>query len=53
MINLDKQDRRLLGVIQKDNSLSYDAIGEMVNMSASAVRRQTARDGHHLDPAGE
>ena len=43
MINLDKQDRRLLGVIQKDISLSYDAIGEMVNMSASAVRRRLKR----------
>lgn len=43
MISLDKQDRRLLGVVQKDNSLSYDAIGEKLNMSASAVRRRLKR----------
>ena len=43
MITLDKQDRQLLSVVQKDNSLSYDAIGEQLNMSASAVRRRLKR----------
>ena len=43
MISLDKQDRRLLGIVQKDNSLSHDAIAEKLNMSASAVRRRLKR----------
>ena len=40
---LDKLDRRILALLQKDARLSAEMIGADVGLSASAVQRRTAR----------
>lgn len=37
---LDEFDRKILTVVQRDCSLTHEAIGQAVNLSASAVRRR-------------
>ena len=39
---LDEFDRAILDVVQRDASLTHEAIGERVNLSASSVRRRLA-----------
>src|SRR5688572_27730895 len=40
---MDKLDRRLLGLLQEDSSLSHIELGEMVNLSASQCSRRLQR----------
>jgi DNA-binding Lrp family transcriptional regulator len=40
---LDKLDRRILALLQRDARISAEAIGAQVGLSASAVQRRTAR----------
>lgn len=40
MMSLDRFDRRILEIVQKDNQLSHGSIGELVGLSASAVRKR-------------
>lgn len=40
---LDRFDREILKIVQRDNQLSHAAIGETVGLSGSAVRRRLAR----------
>jgi len=40
---LDKLDRRILALLQRDARMSAEAIGAHVGLSASAVQRRTAR----------
>ena len=42
-IPLDLHDRRLLELVQRDNRLTNEALGEMVALSATAVRRRLKR----------
>lgn len=43
LANLDQFDRLILKIVQRDNSIPHQAIGEMVNLSASSVRRRLKR----------
>jgi Lrp/AsnC family leucine-responsive transcriptional regulator len=40
---LDSFDRKILDVVQRDNRLTSDAIGEKVGLSATAVQRRLKR----------
>ena len=40
---LDRFDRDLLALVQKDNQLTHAELGEQVGLSGSAVRRRLAR----------
>lgn len=42
-IDLDDADRRILAVLQEDNSLPADRLGERVGLSASSVQRRVKR----------
>jgi DNA-binding Lrp family transcriptional regulator len=42
-LELDKLDRKILALLQKDARLSAESIGAEVGLSASAVQRRTAR----------
>lgn len=39
-MELDEFDRKILGIIQQDNSQTHHVIGETVGLSGSAVRRR-------------
>lgn len=39
-MEIDKQDSRILALVQRDNRRSYDELAEELNMSTSAVRRR-------------
>lgn len=43
MIQLDAFDRAILAIVQDDASLSFAALGERVNLSASAALRRVQR----------
>ena len=43
LASLDKFDRLILKIVQRDSSISHQAIGDMVNLSASSVRRRLKR----------
>ena len=47
LANLDRADRDILRIVQKDNQLTHAAIGEEIGLSMSAVRRRLValRDG--------
>ncbi|MCQ8186590.1 Lrp/AsnC family transcriptional regulator [Parvularcula maris] len=58
---LDRFDRAILRILQRDNQRSHEAIGRAVGLSGSAVRRRIvrlreegviARDVSLLDPVG-
>lgn len=42
-MELDEHDRRLLGLVQRNNRQSYDALAAQVHLSPSAVRRRLNR----------
>ncbi|OAO04503.1 hypothetical protein A8B75_07805 [Sphingomonadales bacterium EhC05] len=59
---MDRADRQILEIVQKENQLTHAEIGEQVALSESAVRRRLkalrdsgtiARDVSILKPAGE
>ncbi len=41
-MKLDRFDRALLEIVQTNNQISHAKIGEMINLSASSVRRRLA-----------
>ena len=43
MHNLDDYDKKLLRLLQQNNKMSADELGEMVSLSASAVQRRLKR----------
>ena len=40
MHNLDEYDKKLLGLLQQNNKMTADELGELVSLSASAVQRR-------------
>lgn len=43
MHNLDEYDKKLLRLLQQNNKMTADELGEMVSLSASAVQRRLKR----------